>query len=187
MGGIGSILVLLVAVPSVGWILGIIGFILTLIAIKQISDHLEDRTIFNNMLISIVLGIAAIIVAAVTVIAAFFGLMGLGTFANSTFTMNQNIQPGDYVRFFLTVLPGLLGIWVLLILSAVFLRRAYETISRKLAVSMFGSAALVYLIGAITTVILIGFILIIIAEIMFAIAFFSIHETQVEKAPGQYA
>jgi hypothetical protein len=41
-GGIGSLLVLLSPVPSVGWILAIAGFVLTLIAVKNISDVVKD-------------------------------------------------------------------------------------------------------------------------------------------------
>jgi len=58
-------------------VLSIIGFILVLIAIKYISDYTGDRTIFNNYLIAVIIGIISVIVAAVMGVARFLGGMGL--------------------------------------------------------------------------------------------------------------
>ena len=185
MGGIGSILVLLTPVPSVGWILAIIGFILILIAIKRISYAVGDASIYSNMIISVVLVIASLGVAAITVIAAFLRILGMGSFVGSTFVLSPNLQPGDWVGFALAVLPGLIAVWVLLMISALFLRRSFVSIASKLNVRLFDTAALIYLIGAATAVIAIGFLLILIAEIMFAIAFFSISETSPVSAQKQ--
>lgn len=176
MGGIGSILVLLTAVPTVGWLLAIAGFILILIAIKKISTAVGDATIYSNMILSVVLAIASLVVAAVTVIAGVLKLLGMGSFVNSTFMLNPNLQPGDWIGFALAVLPGLIAVWVLIIVSAIFLRRSFVSISDKLGVHLFGTAALIFLIGAITVIIGIGFLLILVAEIIFAVAFFSIPE-----------
>ena len=52
LGGIGSILMLASIAFGVLWI---VGLILVLIAVKYISQVLEDRTVFNNLLISIIL------------------------------------------------------------------------------------------------------------------------------------
>ena len=64
LGAVGSILVVLTAVPSVGALLGIVGFILMLVAIKNISEVVGDRSIFNNMLVAVGLAIAGIVVGA---------------------------------------------------------------------------------------------------------------------------
>src|ERR1700674_5304507 len=77
-GGVGSILVLLAFIPTVGWILSIIGFILTLLAVKYISDDLHDNTIFNNMIIAVVISIIAFIVVGVIVAASLFSFIGFG-------------------------------------------------------------------------------------------------------------
>lgn len=187
IGGIGAILVLLTAVPSVGWILGIIGFILILIAIKFISDEVKDRKIFSDMMISVVLSIIAVAVAGIMVVAAVFRLFGLGTFTDTGFVVNPNVQPGDWLGFAAIILPFLAAVWVLFILSAVFLRRSLEQTKVKLGVRLFGTAGLIYLIGAITVIIGVGFLLILIAEIILAIAFFSIRETGQAEKPMQYA
>jgi len=65
-------------------------------------------------------------------------------------------------------------VWVLVIVAAFFLWRSYKRVAAKLNVKLFGIGALIYLIGAILTIIFVGFILTFVAQIMFAIAFFSL-------------
>ncbi|MEM2952310.1 MAG: DUF996 domain-containing protein, partial [Nitrososphaerota archaeon] len=55
LGGIGSILMLLALAPQVGFILYIVGLILVVIAIKRISDVVGDQSIFNTMLLAVIL------------------------------------------------------------------------------------------------------------------------------------
>jgi uncharacterized membrane protein len=45
LGGLGAILVLLSFVPTIGSILGLVGFVMILVAIKYIADDLKDQTI----------------------------------------------------------------------------------------------------------------------------------------------
>ncbi|HKJ96710.1 MAG TPA: DUF996 domain-containing protein [Thermoplasmataceae archaeon] len=183
MGGIGSVLVLLTPVPSVGWLLGIVGFILTLIAIRSISVIVEDRDIFNNMVIAIILAIVAVVVAGLAIIGAFLAVIGVGGFGGMSAGVPPNLQQGNWVAFALAIIPGLIAVWIMLIISAVFLRKSYSSIATKLDVGLFDTAALIYLIGAITAVIAIGFVLILVAEILFAVAFFSIREKETAKNP----
>ena len=58
----------------------------------------------------------------------------------------------------------------------VFQRRRFKVIASSLNVGMFRTAALIYLIGAALVIIFVGFIIIIISEIIQAAAFFSIPE-----------
>lgn len=174
IGGIGSIFVLLTAVPSVGWLLAIAGFIMILIAIKRISEAVGDSSIYNNMIYSVLLAIVSLCVAVVTVIAGVLKILGMGSFVNSTFMLSPNLQPGDWIGLILAIIPGLIAVWVLLIFSAIFLRKSFVSISEKLGVHLFDTGALIFLIGGITVVVGIGFFLILVAEIIFAVAFFSI-------------
>jgi uncharacterized membrane protein len=68
LGGIGSILVLLTVAPSVGWVLGIVGFAMILVAVKYISDNLNEKKIFSNMLRAVILSIVGIAVASIVVL-----------------------------------------------------------------------------------------------------------------------
>lgn len=187
MGGIGSILVILTVIPSYGWIVGVIGFILILVAMKYIADAVEDHRITRDMLVSVLLAIAAVIITGVTFVNAFYRLAGLGSFSGPDFVPGPNVTQGDWIGFALSIIPGLVIVWALFIGSAVFLRMSLDNAGRKLNVGLFGTAGLLYLIGAVTTVIAVGFILIFVAEILLAIAFFSIHEERLPSKPAQYA
>ena len=73
LGEVGSILVLLSFIPVAGSVVAIIGFILTLIAVKYISDSLHDSSIFSNILIAIVLAIVGVAVGGIVILGTYFG------------------------------------------------------------------------------------------------------------------
>ena len=70
-------------------------------------------------------------------------------------------------------------------MSAIFLRRSYERIGVRLNVNMFQTTGLVYLIGAALTIVLVGFLILLIAEILQIVAFFSIPEQLPSSMPTQ--
>lgn len=151
-GGIGSILIF---IPFVS----IIGYILMIVAVKDIADFVEDRSIFTGVLIAAGTGIVGAVAGAVVI--AF-------SFLSKGFTFGVSGLAG--------IGAGLFIAWVFLIISAVFLRRAYDTMATKLGVGTFRTAATLYLVGAVLTIVLLGFILLLVAEIVQAIAYFSIPE-----------
>ena len=180
-GGVGSILVILTAIPVAGAVLGIVGFILILVAIKYISEAVSDKSIFNNMLISVVSSIAGVVVAVFVVVGSVLSFIGLGNLAGMNFGPRFNpstIPVGDWLGFALSILSGLLVLWIAFIVSAVFLRKSYDSVATRLNVGMFRTAALVYLIGAATTIVLVGFILLFIAQILLIVAYFSINDRE---------
>jgi uncharacterized membrane protein len=171
LGGVGSILTLLLFVPYfVGAVLVIIGWILTILAIKDISDTVRDKSIFNNGIVSVVLTIAGTVVLAVVVAAAVLGFVGLGILS----PISPPPVSSGIVGLVTGILVGLVAVWVLAIASSFFLWRSYKTIATQLNIKLFSIGALIYLIGAILTIVLVGVVLIFIAQIMFIIAFFSI-------------
>src|SRR5437867_12217379 len=79
LGGVGSILVLIAGfIPSAGFVVAIIGFILILIAVKYVSDAFTDRTIFNNMIIAVILAILGFVAFFVAVLGAIYSFVGIG-------------------------------------------------------------------------------------------------------------
>ncbi len=188
LGGVGSLLVLLTAAPTVGAVLGIAGFILTLVAVKYISDLVQDKSIFDNMLISIILAIAGTVVGTLVILGSVFRFMGMHNAFVPDFNP-ANVPTGDWIGLAGSVIIGLVAIWAIITISAVFLRRSYSSIASKLNVGMFGTAGTLYLVGAATTIIAIGFLLIFVAQILLAVAFFSIEErapapTQAQAMPA---
>lgn len=160
LGGIGSILIF---IPFVS----LVGYILMIIAVRDIAEDLKDKTIFNNVLIAAGTGIVGAIAGASVF---FFGAI------SGIFTAG--------ISAFFGAIAGLLVVWVFLIISAVFLRRAYDSMSKELGVHMFETAATLYLIGAVLTIVLVGFILLFVAEIMQAVAYFSIPDQPPAQGAG---
>ena len=160
LGGVGAILIF---IPFVS----LVGYILIIIAVRDISNDLQDRSIFNNVVIAGATGIVGALAGAFVI---FAGLLGSGL------TFGTSLIVGT--------VAGLLIAWIALVVSAVFLRRAYNTIGERLGVGMFKTAATLYFVGAITTIVLVGFIILILAEILQAIAFFSIPEQPRTQGAG---
>ena len=186
LGGIGSILVLLSAVPSIGWLLGIAGFVMVLLAVKDISQTFSDSKVYSNMLTAVVLAVGAIAVGAVTVIGTAYHLFESGSFVGSRFILSNPITGANLFGLVAVVIGGLLAVEALLVFSAVFVRRSFKTISSKLGIHTFETASLLFLIGAATAIIGIGFILIVISEILFGVSFFSIQDqpqSQISSPP----
>jgi len=177
LGGVGSILGLLGIAPSVGWVLSIAGLIMTLVAVKYISDVLADKRIFKNMIVSVILGIGGIIVLVAFVFAAIARFIGVGNLFGASPGVPPTIPASDIISLIASLAIGLLAAWVLIVISAVFLRMSYKSVAARLNVGLFGTAALLYLIGAALTIILIGFVLIFVAQILLVVAFFSLPET----------
>src|SRR5437879_12902898 len=75
LGGVGSILVLLGAIPNVGFVLAIVGFILILVAVKNVSVSINEPGIFNDMIIAVLLTIVGLVVSGVIVVVAFFSFL----------------------------------------------------------------------------------------------------------------
>jgi len=185
LGGIGSILVLLAIVPTVGVVLAIVGLILVLVALKYASDILGDSRIFMNMLYAVILGIIGLVVGVVAVVAVVFQAIGLGYLSSSfAYTGPTTIAPGNIMGLVGSILLGLVAIWICFLVSSIFLRRSYGELGRRLNVGLFGTAALLYLIGAVLTIILIGFLLIFVADILFIVAFFTINTQMPPPMPS---
>ncbi|MEM0481730.1 MAG: DUF996 domain-containing protein [Nitrososphaerota archaeon] len=181
LGGIGSILMLLLLAPNVGFILYIVGLVLVAIAVKKIADAVGDSSIFNNMLISIIL----VIVGGAVGAAVGFAL-GLASFAqifSRVFTgeglPTEFTEPEAFQLFwgiFIAVFAALLVVWVFSIVSSIFLRKSYSSISKRLGAGLFATTGLLYLIGAALAIVLIGFVILLVAVIVQIVAFFTLPE-----------
>ena len=176
LGGVGSILLVLAAIPIflLGTTLSLAGFVLVLIAVKFISDELRDRSIFINMLIAAVLTILGVILAGILLIAALAQLPFLEGFFQPLIPLPRFTE-NAVLNLIIGLILALVTVWAAYTASAVFLRRSFESIASGLKVEMFNTAALIYLIGSLLVgVFFVGFLLIIVAQILQVLAFFSL-------------
>jgi uncharacterized membrane protein len=185
LGGIGALLALLASVPNVGWLFGLAGFVMILLAIRTISRVVNDRGICTNMRNAVILGIGAIAVGGVTAAGAIYGVLGMGSFTGTRFVFLPNITVQDWFGLAMVVASGLIAMWVILVASAVMVRRSFSAMASRLNINTFKTAGLLYLIGAATAIIGVGLILLFIAEIVLAISFFSIKEDGQQQAVPQ--
>ena len=185
MGGVGSILVLLSFVPYVGFILGLAGFVMVLLAVKQISEVVKDKEIFHNVLMAVIFQIVGSVISVLVVIGSFFAFVGsqamMAPFGSSFdgFGGPGILGAGAVMAVLGSLLAGLVAMWIVLIIAARFLRKGYERIADKTGTETFRSVGRWYYYGAWLAIVLVGFvlILILIAAILQIVAFFSLPES----------
>ena len=187
VGGVGAILIfvsVLLSYASVfSGVVSLVGLILVLIAFKGFADYYNEAGIFNNALYGVITAIVGgIATVAVVFIAAVDFLSELGlSFANMAdwsaelttidwTTVGFNII-GNFIAY---ILLALVVLFVFGIITAILLRKSLGLLSAKTGVGLFGTTGLLILIGAVLTIIAIGLLLIWIATLILAIAFFSI-------------
>jgi len=174
LGGIGSILILLSWMPGIiGILSSLVGAILWFISMYQLSNILRKPSIFKKVLIFFILGIAG------SVIALAFGLMAL----IPLFVSPKN-ETGAILGLGLGVVFAILVAYATLVVSFYFYKEAHEILAQATAHNLFKIAGLLMFIGVITIILFgLGLLLIIVAEIVLAVAFFTApNEVEVQGA-----
>ena len=163
LGGIGSILMLLSWVPGIGIISSIVGFVLWLISMYQLSNILRKPSIFQKVLIGVILNIAGIVIAFA------FGLMaGILSFA----TMRD--EAGAILGLGLGVVFAIVVAYATLVVSFYFYKEAYEILAQATAHNLFKIGGLLIFIGVITIILFgLGLLLIVVGEIVLVVAYFT--------------
>jgi len=184
LGGIGAILLL------IGWFthpaLSLVGFILVLIAVKFISDEFKDKSVFNNFLLFVILGIIAIITLSAVVTIAINKVGGFSIFTSEKIKDAQAFM--DTLKPVLPILIlGFIIFCLLNIIGSLYLKKSFQSIASHTKVDMFKTTGFVYFIGALLLIIVVGFVVVWIATILMIIAFFSLPDnlSQTSSAVGQ--
>ncbi|MGB9749421.1 MAG: DUF996 domain-containing protein [Caldisericia bacterium] len=203
LGGLGAIFILCFIIPVVGWILSIVGFILTAIAVSQISKTVNEKSIFSNYLISIILYFASIVTSIIGLIGVFakIVLKNLDKFENlnpdfwnrfNRFgTRNlPHLRDFPQIRELLTNAGGQIWIllmvlaivWIIILVAGLFTKFSFDKISEKVKINNFKISGLLIFIGSILTILFgVGFIIILIGVIFEIISFFSLPDKYEEK------
>jgi uncharacterized membrane protein len=177
LGGIGALLMLIGGlVIATSGVLSLIGFIMVFIAVKMIADETKEKAIFDNYLYSFV----AYIIAIVALIAIF--LIVLASVGGIEFFYDlQNMATSEPLEIWNSIQPvlfgliaGLLVFWIIAVIASLFIRKSFNLIAEKTGVKWFATTGLLIFIGTITTIIIIGFIILIVAMILEIVAFFSL-------------
>ncbi len=169
LAGEGAILLLLSVAPYVGWVLGIIGVILLIRGVRELSNYYQDNIIYDNALTGVkyyVIAIVAIAVAIATLV------IGLATFGFN-FASFPGIMPAGFAVGIAALLAGLVIAFIFYVLAAMHLRRALNALAERSGEQSFATAGTLLWIGAILTIVLVGLLLIFVAWIFAVIGFFS--------------
>jgi uncharacterized membrane protein len=185
LAGEGAILLLLSLVPYAGWILGIIGVILLLRGMKELSNYYQDEEIYKNSLTGVKFYIIAVVAAGVA-IAAF--TVGIWSATGFNFT-NGFIPTVGFGIGLIAFLAGLLIAFIFYILAATHLRKTFNTLAQKSGEASFTTAGTLLWWGSILTILLVGLVLIFVAWIFATIGFFTMKPQQPQQPynPQQYA
>lgn len=187
LGEIGALL--LVVSPfggSAGTALGLIGLVLLLVVFNDLADHYKDRSIFKNVLWGIIILVVGVVIATATVsIAAAGALSQIGLQVSSWSDPAawqgidwNNLNYDMLAPYFAAMIGALVVLFALTVVAAYFLRRSLTTLASRTGIDMFATSGLILLIGAILTIVLVGFVLLWIAMILLAIAFFRLRIEQ---------
>ncbi len=195
LGGVGALLMVLsilgvLGVPYTLFLL-VVGAILVLIALKGFADHYQDGGIFNNALygfITVMVGGVAVIAVLVILLSPLIAeLTGMELDVGNPMAMQQFIRQ-FVVEHLQQILGAFLGAYLLLVISVivsgVLFRKSLNALSTRSGEKMFGTAGMVWLIGAVLTIVLIGLIVIWISWILLAVGFFSLKTAQAPVQPA---
>jgi uncharacterized membrane protein len=186
LGGIGALLIVIGGLATLGYgyagLLSLIGLILLLIGTKGMADYYKESGVFNNALYAVIVGIIGGVVAtAVFIMGVISAVASLGVTDWTEWAMEIQQNATNFTAVWDLIWPlitaavaGLIVLFVVAVIAAIFYRKSLVTLAQKSGVKMFETAGLLMLIGAVLTIIIIGFLLIWIAFILITVAFFSI-------------
>ncbi len=181
IGGIGTLLMLLTSIlsifsliglfypsmpPAIALfslffpVLGLVGFILFVIAMKGLADAYGQPSIFNNTLYAMATAIIGVVIAvAISVAAVFFAL------ANTIQPFNPPSAMPTFQEmlqtYFLYLIPAFAAGFIVALIASLFFKKAFDDLAEKSKVTRFRTVGRLYLVAVAVSAILlfIGFAL----------------------------
>jgi len=198
LGGVGAILMVIFPFASFisdafSYVVGLVGLILVLIAMKGLAVHYNEGGIFNNTLYGVILTIIGGVVFVVAITMGVAGILsGLSIDLTTLSTDPAAISAMDWQElanfdviwdYIVIILAGLVVFFIFIVIAAIFYRKSLTSLSEKTGVGLFGTTGLILLIGAVLTIIGIGFLILWVALILLTVAFFSIKPEAAQPPP----
>jgi uncharacterized membrane protein len=180
LAGVGAILLLLGFVPYAGWVLAIVGVVLLVIGMKELSKYYQDQNVYQNTLTGVKFYVVAVVAAAAAIVAVMIGVASATDFTFKNFVPTVGFGVGVAA-----LLAGLVVAFVFYILAASHLKRALDSLAQKSGETSFATAGTLLWIGSILTIVLIGLVLIFVAWIFATMGFFSMKSHQYQQFTQQ--
>ncbi|MGA2386833.1 MAG: DUF996 domain-containing protein [Candidatus Bathyarchaeia archaeon] len=212
LAGAGAILIVVGAAAAIGGTLAGVGFlsvacgvivlvgaILGLVGLGGLSKVYQEKGLYNNSLYSFIAVIAGVVVAVLALVYVVFFTSTLtnllhelyptwnGSWSTISSFVGTKADRSNLTRGTeLAVAGALFGVnavmWAFLVVASFFANRFLKSLAAKTGVTLFSTAALVLIIGALLSIIFIGYVIIWIAVVLLAWAFFQIQPKQ-EQPP----
>jgi uncharacterized membrane protein len=196
LGGIGAILMFIGIFPYISYfgIVELIGAILVLTALYSLGNYYKDSGIFNNALYGIMAGIVGVVSAVaiglaivlpnikdflMTIFPSWNGDWSTISSLSGMTPNTSNIGIGDVIPFISAAIVIFVILWIFAIIATFFVRSSLVRLSAKTNAGLFSTAGLLLLIGAFLVIVVgLGLILMWVAALILAIAFFKMKPTQ---------
>lgn len=150
-------------------VLGLVSMVLFLVAMRRLADYYNEPAIYKNTLYGFILNIVGV-VSGIVFDFVFFTFIISGWKVGVSVPISASIVQQTVIALF-----GFFAIvFVLAIVGAVFFMRAFNNLADKSGVKGFKDAGLILLIGYALTIVLVGALLVWVAWILAAMAFFSL-------------
>lgn len=183
MLAVGSLLILLTVVPGVPWV-GIVGVVLFLIGMYQLSQEKSDATLFNEalwaFLIPIIGGVVLSLVGGILGVAsigAFWGTVGMGMGRGMRRGMEgifSLFSTGSGVLLVLLMMVVILAGWALAVIYGIRMQKVSLALENHLGNANFKTAGLLFFWGGWLAIVGVGILLTWIGWLLYTIAFFSL-------------
>jgi len=201
LGGVGALLMFIGIFPYINTfgIVELIGAILLLVALHGFASYYKEQGIFNNAIYGIIAGIVGVVVAVaigilivlpsikdflLKIYPSWNGNWSSLSSLSSMTPVTKNIGFSDIVPFITAAIVIFLILWIFAIIAAFFVRRSLKQLSTKSNFGLFSTTGLLLLIGAVLIIIFgIGVILMWIATLILAIAFFTMKPQEAQPSP----
>jgi len=188
LGGVGALLIFIApltlfapGIESIAIILFPTGVILVMLGLRGFAECSGESGIFKNVvyaLLAAIIGAAVVASIILFAIAGLFDASGLNIsslqawMALRTFNW-QSVDTAVLLAFGAETMIGLAALSASVLVATVFFRRSLYFLSAKSGIELFQTTGTLLLAGAILTIMLIGLILIWVAMLLLAVAFFS--------------
>jgi uncharacterized membrane protein/ribosomal protein L40E len=149
-----------------------------LLAMHRLSEYYSEPSIFKNALYGFLMNIIGVAVVFAVIFVALFAAI----FSSAAHPATA-VSPFGFIIGFLGVVAA---VFVIVIVSAVLYRRAFNKLGEKSGVDSFNTAGTLYLVGAVLTIVFVGALIVWIAWIFAASGYYSLKPKTAEPSTISY-
>jgi uncharacterized membrane protein len=193
LGGIGALIIFfsiftifgITIVEAVAFVF--IGIILVLISLYGLAKFYKDKQIFKNALFGVLSAIIGTIVSVIVAVGIIFPIIvnsiqqaHQDANGNSTDVISgffNNFTAASWLRMGFGVWLAYFVLCAFIIIAMFFLYKALKKLSLHSHKDLFAKTGLMLLIGAVASIVIVGLLILWIATLLLALAFFTLRKT----------